>query len=138
VRTGERLREGQAQDLVAKRHLDAVRVDADQAPGALPRAAELRGIERHRVGMVVVHVRDGLSLEVVEVEQLGEIRQQILLPHAIGSAEAAVEAGGRDLQAPEGEIGKVHIELGLGMLQQIAPADVARLVALPLKPPRRR
>src|SRR3546814_8870857 len=58
-----------------------------------------------------------------------QIREHIGRRHRIGAPEAAVETGAGDLEAPEAEVRKVHIERRLGMAGEVAALQALAQVA---------
>src|SRR5690242_11973501 len=63
LRSLERPGEDEAQQLVAQGELQALRIEADEPPRAFARAAEPRRIERHRLGVILVHVFHRMRLQ---------------------------------------------------------------------------
>ena len=59
---GDRRLEGEARETRADAQVAALGVDADERRAVAREAAELARIERHRVGVVAVHMRDDVGL----------------------------------------------------------------------------
>lgn len=62
------------------------------------------------------------------LSEFDEPGARLLPAHAVGAPKPAVEAARDHIQAPEGEIGKVDVERGFRMLEQVAPAHRLGLV----------
>ena len=81
-------------------------------------AAEARRIEADGVGMVGIHMVDSLSLHGGKIRNLVGMQKHVARAHAIGAPKATVQAGGRNLQAPECEIRKIDVERSFRVMRQ--------------------
>src|ERR1700683_2031514 len=124
LRTGDALRERQAQSAVAERKVEAVGIEPGQPPRTVLGPEKLRYIEPDGGGVFIVHVRDGTLFCGEQSLRAGKIGRDLLSFEVDGASKAGIEMSGDKRHSPERKIGKARVKLGFGMTREKAPADL--------------
>ena len=120
----------QPRGLVTAGEIHALGIDPAGPPATLRRAADRLGIERQRLGMVGVHMREGAVLGLRQRRRIGNVKQQLRPLIGGGLGEAAVEMAARDVHPPEGKVAKIGVERRFGMTREEATARLRPFVAV--------
>ena len=113
----------QTQGRIAEREVEPVRIEPGEPPGPSFGAEQLGCVEPHRIGMVVVHMRDRARFGLDQILRAGV---SVITSRGLqigGAGKAAVEMRGSGLKPPERKIAKAGIKLGFRMPREKTPAQ---------------
>ena len=107
---GDRRLEGDARETRADAQVAALGVDADEHRAVAREAAELACVERHRIGVVAVHMGDEVGLG--RGERSGRVTEQIVGGDGVNAPEAGDQMRALERDAVDVEIGEIGVLRG--------------------------